>query len=123
MLTMTARDDRRAWTWHGSDFHSSLESPTPTTRVRDTRTRGDIEITFRLEGGGTTVSEGRVALPLKPDWRWAVQLVSATSDPVEACFGCSGSKAFPLARAYRGPERDSVWLLWGGSSMSESTVP
>jgi hypothetical protein len=122
MLTMTVRDDTREWTWRGSDFHSSLEWPTPTTTERDTRTRGDIEIAFRLEAGGKTVSEGRVVLPLRPDWRWGVQVVSATSDPVEACFGCSGSKAFPLAPEYRGPERDSVWLIWGGNSIMEPAV-
>jgi hypothetical protein len=119
MLTMTARDESRGWTWRGMDFHSSLEWPTPTTRERDTRTSGDIEIAFRLEAKGATVSEGSVVLPLRPDWRWGVQVVSATSNPLEACTGCVGSKAFPLAREFRGPERDSVWLLWGGGSMSE----
>jgi hypothetical protein len=122
MLTMTLRDDNREWSWRGTDFHSSLEWPTPTTTERDTRTRGEIEISFRLEAAGTTVSEGRVALPLRADWRWGVQVVSATSDPAKACFGCSGSRAFPLAPEYRGPDRDSVWLLWGGNSIREPAV-
>jgi hypothetical protein len=122
MLTISVRDDGRAWTWRGSDFHSSLEWPTPTTTERDTRTRGDIEIAFRLEVAGTTLSEGRVTLPLRPDWRWGLQVVSATSDPVEACFGCVGSKAFPLASQYRGPDRDSVWLIWGGNSINDPVV-
>jgi hypothetical protein len=118
MLTMTARDEDRRWTWHPSDFHSSIEWPTPTTRERETHTQGEIEIAFRLEKAGETVSEGSVMLPLKRDWRWGVQVVSATSDPREACFGCVGSKAFPLAREYRGPERDSIWLMWRGDSIS-----
>ena len=122
MLTMSLRDDSREWTWHGSDFHSSLEWPTPTTTERDTRTRGDIEIAFRLEAQGATVSEGRVTLPLRPDWWWGVQIVSATLDPADACSGCSGSKAFSLAPEYRGPERDSVWLIWGGNSIREPAV-
>jgi hypothetical protein len=117
MLTMTARDDKRAWTWHPSDFHSSLESPTPTTRERETLTKGEIEISFRLGTGGVTLSEGSVSLPLRSDWHWSVQVVSATSDPGEACFACAGSKAFPLAEEYRGPDRDSVWLIWGGDSI------
>jgi hypothetical protein len=118
MLTVTIQDDSRGWTWRGSDFQSSLDLPTPTTRERETGTRGEIEISFRLQMSGDTVSEGRVKLPLRSDWRWGVQVVSATSDPGEACFGCTGSKAFPLAPEYRGPERDSVWLVWGGSSIS-----
>jgi hypothetical protein len=119
MLTMTARDETRAWTWTPMDFHSSLEWPTPTTRERETLTRGDIQVSFRLQTAGVTVSEGSVTLPLKRDWDWDVQVVSATSDPKEACFGCVGSKAFPLAAEYRGPERDSVWLVWGPDSIKQ----
>jgi hypothetical protein len=122
MLTLAVRDDREGWTWRGSDFHSSLEWPMPTTPERDIGTRGNVEVAFRLEVAGTTLSEGRVTLPLRPDWRWSVQVISATSDPAEACSGCFGSKAFPLEPAYRGPDRDSVWLLWGGNSISDSAA-
>lgn len=118
MLTISARDDDHGWTWRGSDFRSSLEWPTPTTGERETRTRGEIRISFRLQAKGDTVSEGSVTLPLRSDWRWGVQVVSATSDPGDACYGCIGSQAFPLAREYRGPERDSVWLVWGGQSIT-----
>jgi hypothetical protein len=119
MLTVTARDEKHGWTWHPSDFHSSIEWPTPTTKERATHTRGEIEVAFRLQTAGVTVSEGAVRLPLRSDWRWGVQVVSATSDPKEACFGCTGSKAFALAPEYRGPLRDSVWLIWGGDSISD----
>lgn len=122
MLTVQAKDEDRAWTWRGSDFRSSMEWPTPTTRERETRTRGDLEVSFRLQSKGQTVSEGSVTLPLRSDWRWGVQVVSATSDPGQACHGCTGSKAFPLAREYRGPERDSVWLVWGGQGISEPSA-
>jgi hypothetical protein len=117
MLTMTARDGDRRWTWRAPDFHSSIEWPTPTTRDRETDTRGEIEIGFRLETGGRTLSEGSVRLPLRSEWYWGVQVVSATSDPREACFTCTGSQAFHLAPEYRGPERDSIWLMWGGDSI------
>lgn len=116
MLTISAREDDRGWSWRGSDFRSSLEWPTPTTSERETRTTGEIQISFRLEAKGDTVSEGSVTLPLRSDWRWGVQVVSATADPGDACSDCVGSKAFPLAREYRGPERDSVWLVWGGQA-------
>lgn len=119
MLTVSAKDEDRAWTWRGSDFRSSMEWPTPTTRERETRTRGDLQVSFRLQAQGQVVSEGSVTLPLRSDWRWGVQVVSATSDPGQACHGCTGSKAFPLAREYRGPERDSVWLVWGGHGITE----
>jgi len=118
MLTIRARDDDRGWTWRGSDFRSSLERPTPTTDERETRIKGEIQIFFRLEAKGDTVSEGSVTLPLRNDWRWGVQVISATSDPRDACSDCVGSKAFSLAREYRGPERDSVWLVWGGQALT-----
>jgi hypothetical protein len=121
MLTVNARDQDRTWTWRGADFRRSLESPTPTTRERETGTKGEILVSFRLEAKGETVSEGSVSLPLRRDWSWGVQVVSATLDPGQACYGCIGSKAFPLAREYRGPERDSVWILWGGYAIGDST--
>ena len=119
MLTVSAKDEDRAWTWRGPDFRSSMEWPTPTTRERETRTRGELQVSFTLQSKGETVSEGSVTLPLRSDWRWGVQVVSATSDPGRACHDCTGSKAFPLAREYRGPERDSVWLVWGGHVITE----
>lgn len=122
MLTVSAKDEDRTWTWRAPDFRSSMEWPTPTTRERETRTRGELQVSFRLQAKGETVSEGSVSLPLRRDWRWGVQVVSATSDPGLACHGCTGSKAFPLAREYRGPERDSVWLLWGGRALGDSAT-
>lgn len=122
MLTVSARDDNGGWTWRGSDFRSSIQAPTPTTGERKTGTRGEIQFSFRLEAKGETVSEGSVSLPLRADWRWGIQVVSATADPGKACFGCTGSKAFRLAPEYRGPERDSVWLLWGGHAIGDSTA-
>lgn len=119
MLTVSAKDENRAWTWRASDFRSSMEWPTPTTRERETRTRGELQVSFRLQTQGQTVSEGSVSLPLRSDWRWGVQVVSATSDPGRACHECTGSKAFPLAREYRGPDRDSVWLVWGGHAITQ----
>ena len=122
MLTVNARDKDRNWTWRGPDFRSSLEWPTPTTRERETGTEGEIQVSFRLQAKGETVSEGSVSLPLRRDWSWGVQVVSATADPGQACFGCTGSKAFPLAREYRGPERDSVWVLWGGHAIGDTAA-
>jgi hypothetical protein len=118
MLTISARDDKRGWTWRGSDFRSSLEWPTPTTGERETSTKGEIQIAFRLEAKSDTVSEGSITLPLRSNWRWVVQVISATSDPADACSDCIGSEAFPLAPEYRGPERDSLWLLWGGQALT-----
>jgi hypothetical protein len=122
MLTVTVREESGGWTWRGSDFRSSIEWPTPTTRDRETGSRGQIGVSFRLDASGSTVSEGSVTLPLRRDWRWGLQIISATSDPREACFDCTGSKAFSLAPEYRGPERDSVWVMWGGDSIAEDAT-
>jgi hypothetical protein len=122
MLSVTVRDGDRIWTWHGSDFRGTVESPTPGTPPRVTRTNGTLEVSFALEASDKTVSSGSITLPLREDWVWGVTVTAATTDPQEGCFGCFGSKAFPLAEGYRTPEGDSIWLVWGGNSISDPAI-
>ena len=119
MLSVTVRDRDREWTWSGSDFHTTMTQPTPTTDERDTHTKGSAEVSFRLEQAGAVLSEGSVTLPLRADWRWGVTVIAQTIDPVQSCFGCVGSMAFPLAASHRAPDRDSIWVVWGGNSISD----
>jgi hypothetical protein len=122
MLSVTVRDRDRGWTWQGNDFHSTQTQPTPTTDERDTHTNGSAEVSFRLEESGAVLSEGSVSLPLRADWRWGVSVIAQTIDPREGCFGCVGSMAFPLAPSHRAPDRDSIWVVWGGNSISDPVV-
>jgi len=122
MLSVTVRDPSHQWTWNPEDFRTTIARPTPTTSEEETRTSGRVEVSFRLEDAGEVLSQGSVTLPLESDWRWSVSIMAATTDPREECLGCMGSKAFPLRESYRRAERDSIWLVWGGNSISDPGI-
>jgi hypothetical protein len=122
MLTVTVRDGQRVWEWHGRDFRSTSENGTPHTPEVNTRTDGEAEVRFRLATAEQVLSEGAIVLPLRKDWGWGVDIQLATADPRLQCFGCVGSRAFVLAPAFRPANRDSIWLVWGGNSISNPVV-
>jgi hypothetical protein len=123
MLTVTLKDRDRLFTWHGADFSARPENATPSTRDQDIFTSGpDLELQYRLESGGEVLSSGSITLPRRQDWSWGVTIWARTTDPLEGCFGCFGSAAFSLAQAFRAVDRDSVWLVWGGNSISNPVV-
>jgi hypothetical protein len=94
-----------------------------TTGEIETPSTGSLEIGFTLRASdGTTVSTGTVELPLKPDWRWNIVLLPTINDPKIHCFGCFGSKAFPLDPKFRATEKESLWIYWGGNSISNPVV-
>jgi hypothetical protein len=43
-------------------------------------------------------------------------------NPTQYCLGCLGSRSFPLSVAYRRVAADSVWVTWGGNSISNPVV-
>jgi len=122
MLTVTVRDGGKVWAWDGSDFRLRGTSGTPTTPVVGTRAQGEIEVRYQLRASGQLLSQGAVVLPLREDWRWGVGIHAATSDPRLLCFGCVGSQAFALAPDFRPPGRDSIWVVWGGNSISHPVI-
>jgi hypothetical protein len=123
MLTVTLRDRDRLLTWHGTDFRSRPENATPSTGDQDIFTSGpDLALNYQLESGGEVLSSGSLSLPRRSDWRWGVTIWARTTDPLEGCFGCFDSAAFPLEQAFRAVDRDSVWLLWGGNSISDPAI-
>lgn len=123
MLTVTLRDRDRLLTWHGADFRPRPENATPSTGDQDIFTSGpDLELNYQLESGGEVLSSGSVILPRRSDWSWGVTISARTTDPGEGCFGCFGSTAFSLAPAFRAVDRDSVWLVWAGNSISDPVI-
>jgi hypothetical protein len=123
MLTVTVRDRDRVIQWTGADFKARSDDPTPVTPEVETSTTGpDLEVSYRLESAGAVLSMGTVAVPRRRDWRWAVTIWAATTSPEEGCFGCFGSQGFPLAEAFRAPERDSIWVVWSGNSISDPGI-
>lgn len=122
MVTAQASDGQRSWTWTPDDFRATTEHPAPTTPERSTPTSGMLQLSISLDDHGTPVASGEIAIELRRDWRWNVDIVTATTDPRLQCFGCIGSKAFSLAPAYRAAGRDSLWLVWGGNSIRNPVV-
>jgi len=122
MLTVTVREGHRTWQWHGDDFRSTRDNATPHTSEISTSTRGEVEVRFRFQTGNQILSEGTVTLPLREDWRWGVDIHAATTDPRLQCFGCFGSRAFALAADFRPVNRDSIWVVWGGNSISNPVI-
>ncbi len=122
MLTVTISVATHQWVWSGSQFITDASNGSPHTPPVETPTTGTLQVHFRLTDGGIVVSSGEVELPLRPDWRWGISLHTETTDPVRSCFGCIGSKAFPLPVSLRTPGRDSIWFVWGGNSIKHPVI-
>jgi hypothetical protein len=123
MLTVTVRDGDRVLQWSGADFTPRPTNSLPSTPEVNTQTSGpDLEVTYRLENAGAVLSSGAIVLSRRSDWRWAVTISAATTNPEEGCFGCFGSSPFPLAEDFRAPGRDSIWVVWGGNSISDPVI-
>lgn len=123
MLTVRVIDVNRVISFTGADFVTDANHPTPTTTEVGTATSGpDLQVSYALENADVFLSGGTVTVPRRSDWRWHVTLSAATTGPQEGCFGCFGSMAFPLAQSFRPPERDSIWVVWGGNSISDPAI-
>ena len=123
MLTVTVRDGTQRIQWTGVDFKPRPPNATAATPEAGISPEGgDLTVSFRLETAGAVLSNGSVTVPRRRDWRWRIDVIAATTDPRLLCFGCSGSAAFPLAAGYRAPGRDSIWVVWGGNSISNPVV-
>jgi hypothetical protein len=122
MVTVTVEDGTRRWTWTGSDFATSPESAMPVTPWMHTSTSGDARVSFELRDGDAVVSTGSIILPLQDDWQWGVDLMVRSTNPMMGCLGCTDAVAFPIADAYRTESRDSLWLVWGGNSISNPLI-
>jgi len=123
MLTVTFREGGRSWQARGPEFTSDASLAVPHTSQWNTGTVGSIDITFELmDSAGTVAATGQVSLELRADWAWDIEFSNLTEDPRLRCLSCSGSRAFPLAAGYRASGRDSLWVVWGGNSISHPVL-
>ena len=106
----------------GEDFEPTNDFGTPHTREFRTRRSGRMEMRFLLSDGAVQVAAGSVEISLRSDWRWGVDLVVATEDPADTCFGCAGSKSFPIAPAFQRTPADSLWVVWGGNFIKDPVI-
>jgi hypothetical protein len=122
MLTITVKDGTRSWTWTGRDFATGTEDGVPATPAMHTGTSGDALVTFEVRNGEDVLSSGALTLPLQDDWEWTLDFAARTTDPRMNCLGCQGAEAFPIAEPFRTAPRDSLWLVWGGNSLSNPVL-
>ena len=88
-------------------------------RVR-TRTSGTLTVRTALVNlAGDTIARGTVQLPLQPDWRWGVDVFAAANADEIECAGCMGRTSFAFRTL---GATDSMYVVWGGSSIASSPV-
>jgi hypothetical protein len=87
-----------------------------------TATKGALIVSYVLIAPTDEQSRGSVSLDLRRDWIWGVNITIDSLDPALMCFGCFGSKSFPLPAAYRRSARDSIWMTWGGNSIRNPVI-
>jgi len=123
MLKVKVDDGRRVWNLTGADFHlaggNQYNAP-----ILQTANQGTLVVSYSLIplGSAAAVSTGTIELPLRSDWAYGVDIKPDTADPRRFCLGCAGSKAFPLAPEFRTLQADSVYLVWGGNSISHPVI-
>jgi len=123
MLKVRIDDGRTVWNLTGADFQlagaAQYNGP-----MLQTASQGTLTVSYTLvpPAPGIAVSTGSIELPLRNDWGYGVDIRPDTADPRRFCFGCIGSKAFLLAPEFRSSQADSVYLLWGGNSISHPVI-
>jgi hypothetical protein len=123
MLRVRVSDGSLAYGLGPTNFHdrggvSFYDSPDLVTA-----THGTLRFTYALTtSSGDTVSEGTLVLPLRSDWRWGIDVIPDSINPIQQCFGCEGSRSFALAPGFQGPRVDSIFVLWGGNSIKNPVV-
>jgi len=118
MVTITLDDGQSKWRF-GSSSLRSYQGAWSTPEVK-TRSEGSILVTYQFrDPEGTVVSTGHVVLDLRADWRWGIDIFHRDENPYRMCMGCFGYESFPiLDPAYRVSESDSIFVIWGGNSIS-----
>lgn len=125
MLHLTLGDGRSVWRFGpdaiGPDRRYTGQWWSPEV---ETISDGTLTMWFRLEGpGGLLVSSGKVSMPLREDWRWGIGLHRFSGPPRGKAFGEVGRQSFEIIEpAYAATDSDSVWVIWGGNSVSNPVI-
>jgi len=118
MITITIDDGESRWRFGPSCLRSYLgawSSP-----EIETRNEGTLLVKYQCKDPeGALVSGGQLKLGLREDWRWGIDIFHSEQNPYHTCFGCFGYKSFPILNpAYMSSDSDSVFVVWGGNSIS-----
>ena len=116
--SVTLADGRRRYLVEGAALLPADGKDSP----RRTATSGDATVDIAMRDAQGPIATGRVTLALKPDWIWGVELHIDSGNPSRSCFGCIGSRSFPLRVGAGRTVRDSLWVTWGGNSIRNPVV-
>jgi hypothetical protein len=64
------------------------------------------------------ITTGTVGIDLRSGVRYGVDCIVGEENPHPTCLGCFGYAAFPLDSTLGLPPSDSLFILWGGNSIS-----
>lgn len=67
-------------------------------------------------------TRGVLRLPINEGWRYEVQVAVGSENPEGRCFGCMGSVSFALEPALGYAATDSLFLVWGGTSIENPVL-
>lgn len=93
------------------------------SKVFRTPSQGTLHVVARLRSaGGEELAVGSAELDLRRDWVWSMDIWLGDGNPTETCLGCMGVLAFPVPESLIPEVTDSLFLVWGGNSISNPVV-
>lgn len=121
LLEITATSGDWSITVTGQEI-GTAETPNH-SREFETAGSGPLVVTAVLRRPGEPVlASGSVELEIRKDWRWGVDIFLTHENPTGMCFGCMGHEAFPVPPGLTDEPGDSLFMVWGGNSISEPVV-
>ena len=100
--------------------NASVPPDPATSSLHETRTSGDLEVRLVLARAADTLTSGTIHLPLRPDWRWSVEMfVAPSGTPLDQCTRCAGWLAFAVTDPLRPTAADTLYVAWAGSTLSQ----
>lgn len=98
------------------------DSPTSSPEL-STPGSGELTVEVILRRPGEAVlAEGAIELDIRDDWVWGVDVFLTNENPMRTCFGCLGHEAFAIPAGLTAEPDDSLFIVWGGNSISEPVV-
>ena len=124
-ISIVAFDNSEKWNFSGKiDSNYANGSYSWESQNYGTSTNGNVIILFEIkDDANSIISRGEFSIPLKEDWAWTVDISHSSLDPMVGCFGCFGSKSFSiLDSAYINNDNDSIFVVYGGNSISNPVI-
>ena len=124
-ISIVAFDNSENWNFSGKmDSNYTNGSYSWESQKQNTSTNGNVFILFEIkDSANSIISKGEYSIPLKEDWAWSVDIFHSSLNPMVVCFGCFGSKSFPiLDSAYIINDNDSIFVVYGGNSISHPVI-